>query len=102
LKNLWNIVPNWFRNSDLDLFSNSPNFDNQSFISCLFMIYAMLWVLKAATRQQLYSRAKILANEPAVKDAIGGPKDFMYAPIHKIPKHDSMPNKGKSNHEKIK
>ena len=59
----------------------------------------MLWVLKAATRQQLYSRAKVLANEPVVKDAIGGPKDFMYAPIHKIPKHDSMPNKGKTNQE---
>ena len=95
IKNMLQLLPSWFENSDLDVFIKAPKFDNQSFIVSLVVCYAVLWVLKATVRQQLFNKSKILANEPAIKNAIGGPREYMYAPIHKIPKHDI--NRGKSN-----
>eukprot|EP00834_Sanchytrium_tribonematis_P005505 NODE_337_length_9297_cov_0.873994.p10 type:complete len:124 gc:universal NODE_337_length_9297_cov_0.873994:5292-5663(+) len=95
------ILPSWFQNSDLDIFVKSPGFDNYSYLSCLIVFYILLWIVRALTRHQLLHKSKKLANQKSIKvvETIGGPSDFLYAPVHAIPKHENIPRKGKSNQD---
>ena len=97
LSNLFDILPKWFEQSQVALFTGSPVFDNQSYYLTLVLLYGGLWIARQFIKQTLFQLAKDLSNEPDNTNSIGGPSDFMYAPVHAIPTYEDMPLKGKSN-----